>query len=255
MTYPQTTSLIEYLLQDVVQEFPNDPRVVSLYCQRALVGIDPSDTLYIEKLSRVVDEYLQVLSKTLDVSIWTVYIHFLQSQQCHCKEYIDACLESVLQEASSKKIMNEEMYLVWFNVTNQVSKLKKGIQKFPKSILLWKVFVTKANDIAVYKKSLECQDVELWLLYLDHLKSINAKSLHQEYERCIGVFKGTEYESQVMIEYFQVLNDEQVHQKAKEWNLPKQVIEFIAKRLKETPFAEFWFEKLLFDNTDTRNND
>jgi flagellar biosynthesis chaperone FliJ len=197
--------------------------------------VDRNTEEYPSKLGACVDEFLRLLDQSKDTSVWEVYVTFLEEEKAKTKEstivtYVESCLNSVLQEASSRQLMTPKLYLAWYDVTKAPKKLKTALKHYPDNAQVWKKYVEASVDKSeAYKNALHhlSSNPDIWEDYLRFLKDTNNGKLQAESKRCLQQFLNTHFETRMLLQHMDLLEGpEFVEQYQFYLNSKQQSLEF-----------------------------
>jgi hypothetical protein len=214
----------------MLQHFGKEPMVVGRCCRRKLDFVNKNTEEYPSMLGACVDEFLHVLDQSKDSNVWQVYVNFLLDEKSKTEEstiaqYLDNCLDSVLQEASSRQLMTPAMYLAWFEVTKAPKKLKTALKHYPENIEIWKKYIDTSQDkLEAFRNALTHLPTspDLWEDYLNYLKEKQAKNVRKEFERCVQQFLNTSFETRMLLGYLDLFQGAELVQQYKKYMDSKQ---------------------------------
>ncbi|KAJ2991095.1 U3 snoRNP protein [Globomyces sp. JEL0801] len=182
------------IFDSLKQDFPAEPKVIKIICERHIVKYKSDDPEYPIALGKTVQEYIEHLNEAGNSTLWVYFVEFLTLQQTKCDEpnllkYLSMNLQYAFEQSDTNGLATISIYLSWYKQSKDIKIIEKGLTYHPNSSFLWieriEFETSIENRIELFKQAVE---LSLNRKYLGH--SIHETEILQKYCHFILQTKG-----------------------------------------------------------------
>ncbi|KAI8894734.1 U3 small nucleolar RNA-associated protein 6-domain-containing protein [Globomyces pollinis-pini] len=170
------------IFDSLKQDFPAEPKVIKIICERHIVKYKSDDPEYPIALGKTVQEYIEHLNEARNSTLWVYFVEFLTLQQTKCDEpnllkYLSMNLQYAFEQSDTNGLATISIYLSWYKQSKDIKIIEKGLTYHPNSSLLWieriEFETTIENRIELFKQAIEVvnkmEQIALWRFFIDYL--------------------------------------------------------------------------------------